>query len=463
MINIDALIDIYVKQANEFITKKVLEKPNSDKKKIKNYVKHIEDVTFDYLHRYYITNFVYDYSEINVYDDDYFNAFIFQIMVVPLYQSLGDTLGYKNGEWEFNRGQIKTDPEFANDMIYEYISLGGINDMSIVNWKSSDDTILYYATCQVLMGPLTSINDFGEKIRESYLKQLPKIADRHPGELTMRSLNIQKFIAWDKLPYDKNALGNGSAMRSGGIGLFYPGKPNRTRLIILAVESSRITHNSAPAILASVTAALFTAYGIERVPVSDWPHKLLKLLQSGKIDDYMKESRPNEYQDYERDKELFVGQWERYVQKRFSGTTPLLDIRIFKHPVARIKYFTENHSKGHLDNPGGGAIDAVIMAYDALLESNGSLEKLVVYAILHHGDSDTVGSIAMSWFGTMYNTPKNYELVGRLFAELEYTEIYQEFYSDETSDGDPIFQRRMIKVYYHDMYLHYARKIAHRI
>lgn len=460
MINIDALVKIYESKVAESVKKKVSESLGNSKKDVVNTVKSIMEISQNYLKQYYVTDFSELYTNINTYDYDYFNAFIYQIMVIPFYQSLGDTLGYKNGEWEFNRGQIKTDPEFANDMIYEYISLGGINDMSIVNWKASDDTILYYATCQVLMGPLTSINDFGEKIRESYLKQLPKIADRHPGELTMRSLNIQKFIAWDKLPYDKNALGNGSAMRSGGIGLFYPGKPNRTRLIILAIESSRITHNSAPAILASITAALFTAYGIERVPVSDWPHKLLKLLQSGKIDDYMKESRPDEYQDYERDKELFVGQWERYVQKRFSGTTPLLDIRIFKHPVARIKYFTENHSKGHLDNPGGGAIDAVIMAYDALLESNGSLEKLIVYAILHHGDSDTVGSIAMSWFGTVYNTPKNNELATRLFKELEYEKIYEDFFTNETSEGDPIFQRRMIGVYFHDMYLHYARRLV---
>jgi len=113
---------------------------------------------------------------------------------------------------------------------------------------------------------------------------------------------------------------------------------------------------------------------------------------------------------------------------------------------------------------GGGAIDAVIMAYDSLLESNGSLEKLIVYAILHHGDSDTVGSIAMSWFGAVYNTLKNNDIVAKVFSELEYYEEFQNFFfRDKTVDGDPIFQRRMIRVYYRDMFLHYARRVVDRV
>jgi len=403
------------------------------------------------LQKYYVEDFSSIYDQINIYNDIYFNSWVFDIWCVLLFQSLGDTLGYKNGEWEFNKGE-RADPEYANDMIYEYISLGGINDMSITNWKASDDTILYITTMQVLMEPLHSINEFGEKLQLAYIDAIPKIADRHPGETTMRSLNIQKFIAWDKLPYDKDALGNGSAMRSGCIGLFYPGKPNRKRLIALATECSRITHNSAPAILASITTALFTAYSLEKVPVAHWPHKLLKLLQSEKIDRYIKQSRPDDYHQFARDKVIFYGQWDKYIKKRFSGLKPLLDIRIFKHPVLRIKYFSENHSKGHLDNPGGGAIDSIIMAYDALLESNGSLEKLIVYSILHHGDSDTVGSIAMSWFGGVYNIRKNHDVANNLFMELEYINTYQSLITDEK------FQYRLINVFNRDLKLHYARK-----
>ncbi len=40
----------------------------------------------------------------------------------------------------------------------------------------------------------------------------------------MQSLEAQKICTMDKLKYNSKAIGNGSAMRSGCIGLFYPGK-----------------------------------------------------------------------------------------------------------------------------------------------------------------------------------------------------------------------------------------------
>jgi len=400
-----------------------------------------------------------EYSEISApvdIDDEKLSEWIFTNGMILLYQTLGDTIGYHDGKWEMNTGLVRVDPESANDMIYEYISLGGINDMSIVNWHASDDTILYMATFDVLCDKINTVDEFGVKLRRAYLESVPKMAGRHPGAMTMKSLSNQEFIEWNKLPYNPN--GSGSAMRAGCIGIFYPGRTNRKRLIALAVECSRITHNSATAILGSITAALFTTYALEKVPVAIWAHKLLKTLKSDKIDNYMKKSRPDEYHLYARDKVIFYSQWEKYVNKRFSGLVPLLDIKMFKHPVLRIKYFAENFSKGHLNFPGGDADDAVIMAYDALLESGESLEKLIVYSMLHHGDSDTVGSIAMSWFGAIYNTEKNLDIVNPLLSELEFEPIIVKKIFEETR-----FQDKMLKTYYYDMYLHYGYKMIYKI
>ena len=72
------------------------------------------------------------------------------------------------------------------------------------------------------------------------------------------------------------------------------------------------------------------------------------------------------------------------------------------NPVERIKYLADNYSRGDIKHPGARADDSVIIAYDSLLASDGNFEKLIVYSILHHGDSDTVGSIAGSWYGTYY-------------------------------------------------------------
>lgn len=368
---------------------------------------------------------------------------------VPFYQSLGDTIGYYNGNWEFNYGDVRAGPDAVNEFIYEFISLGGVNDLSITNWKASDDTILYIATMEVLSDPIIDINDFGNKVKNAYIKAKPLIADRHPGQTTNDALEMQQTIEWDKLPYNSRAIGNGSAMRSGCIGIFYPGSHNRKKLISLAVESSRITHNSAIAILGSVVAALFTAFALEKIPIQKWPFKLLKILRSNLIDTYIETSRPKDYPLYIRDKIIFVGQWDKYITWRFSGVNPKLDIKFMKNPVQRYKYLSEKFSKG-CDIPGACADDALIMAYDALLQSEGVFEKIIVYGILHPGDSDTVGSIALSWFGAFYHSARNERLIGYRFEELEF--------HDQLYDLMEKNMKRMVNVFYYDIYINIAMK-----
>lgn len=384
------------------------------------------------------------------------------VSCIPLYQSLGDTIGYRNGDWEFNHKNRTgiSKPEDANNMIAEFIHLGGINKLSIVNWIASDDTILYLLTYVVLMQKLPSIQDYGEQLRKNYVDNWDKMVNRAPGFTTSRSIQILQNpdVKWDSLQYDPTANGNGSCMRTGCVGIFYPGKSNRKKLIALAVEGSRVTHNSATAILGSITTALFTAYAIERVPITHWPHRLLKLLNSLKINSYMEASRPTEYKLFLRDKQFYIAQWQKYVNFRFAGASvvPRTDRRTMNNPVERIKYFAESYSKSHLDNPGGCADDACIIAYDALLESGDNLEKLLVYSILHHGDSDTVGSIAFSWFGAYYFSKANLDLAESRFNQLEFrTEI--------GSKTLTALRKKLIKVYYHDLFLHFSRKFVKKI
>ena len=61
-----------------------------------------------------------------------------------------DTLGFYNGNWEFNLGYNKKISEITIaqhlnfNIIQQYFALGGLN-INISNWKSSDDTILMMA------------------------------------------------------------------------------------------------------------------------------------------------------------------------------------------------------------------------------------------------------------------------------------------------------------------------------
>lgn len=370
------------------------------------------------------------------------------VLSVPLYQSLGDTIGYKNGDWEFNYDQKNAPAEFTNELIYEFIALGGINDLSITHWRGSDDTILYLATYRVLTQGYDNIDDFGKKLRLAYLDAYPKIIDRGIGITTKRNLEVQKNIKWDKLQYSTDDSGSGAAMRSGCIGMFYLGVHNRRNLIALATECSRITHNSATAILGSIVAALFTAYALEKIAINLWPHELLKLFRSGMIDDYIKDSRPREYTQFAKDQTIFISKWESYISKRFNGVNPKNEPSLW-NPVLRYKNLTENFSKGS-PFPGSNGDDSVIMAYDALLLSGNVVEKIIVYSILHPGDSDTVGSIALSWFGAYYHSPRNLRILESKFAELEFIQEID------------ILSQQNIKImtyqYFYNIYLNTAQK-----
>lgn len=377
---------------------------------------------------------------------------------IPFYQSMGDTIGFNNGRWEFNYGNIRAGPEYANEMLYEFISLGGINNLSIENWKASDDTILYMTTMEILSNEFKNtqipgekllfedIQTFGEKLRDAYLESRPLLKGRFPGQTTLDSLSIQENYKWDQLPYNSSAIANGSVMRAGCIGIFYPGEFNRLELISRAIESSRITHNSAVANLGCVTVALFTAYALEKIPINLWPRKLYELLTSDIIDNYMRKHHQNEFDRYNRDKIIFIGQWENYLNRRFNGTQRI-EQKSMKNIVDRYKYLSENFSKG-CGIPGACADDVLIFAYDAVLQSDGVLEKAVIYSALHPGDSDTVASIALSWYGAYYHSIQNEIYAEHYFENLEFKKRLNKLFDDNIY--------KMLKIYYYDIYLDFV-------
>ena len=61
-----------------------------------------------------------------------------------------DTLGFKNGEWEFNFNRNINSPEKAAlawlRITHNFFALGGFKNINLTKWKSSDDTIMLIST-----------------------------------------------------------------------------------------------------------------------------------------------------------------------------------------------------------------------------------------------------------------------------------------------------------------------------
>ena len=71
-----------------------------------------------------------------------------------------DTLGFNNGNWEFNMGVREITTFNAAEVIYnriitQFFSKGGFSNINISKWDSSDDTLLLMATAEACINGAT--------------------------------------------------------------------------------------------------------------------------------------------------------------------------------------------------------------------------------------------------------------------------------------------------------------------
>lgn len=380
------------------------------------------------------------------------NNLLTKFKAVLILHALGDTIGFKNGDWEFNYHEFDKilSLDYVNELIYEFIALGGVNGIDLQDWKVSDDTffhiaigksLLHYKKKDGVTDRLISIT------KENMIDESERIHDEEKGTYvdenknkiqfnrfigTTTSNSISKFTAKTDarfLPYDDNAGGNGAAMRTPVIGMCLRGEINRDDLIDYSIVSSQITHNNAYGYLAGFNAALFTSLAFENVPIKKWPYVLIEYLRSDKLKSYL--SLKNTDQIY--DHTMYIRYWQKYLDTKFDNHGEHILLKGNTNPMHRIRYFNDNFHKNTASiQIGSSGFLCMIMAYDALLDCDGCWEKLIVYAMLHSGDSDTIGSVAGALYGAVYgfgDVPSNMLKYIERKQELELlaSELYNKF------------------------------------
>jgi len=364
--------------------------------------------------------------------------------------AVGDTVGYKNTEWEFMKGPY----EKTLEKVYQLINLGGVTHVNLDGWRVSDDTILHMKTAEAILTDFESINSMIKILIKHYIEAYDQfikegINYRSPGNATMKAIewHMKNKDKWDTFGYNFYAGGSGASMRSLCVGLAYSGQENRYKLIQVAIESSRLTHNSVVGYLGGFTAALFAALAIEKVDIKEWPFMLVDMIKN-EVSKYIKQAG-RDIMEFEKDKHIFLKKWTIYMDDKFDQKRELIKRRTTNNLVFRGKYYAEKFSFrdpnvksdgngiGLLPNNavfvGSGGDDSVIIAYDSLVDSEGNWEKLVYYSMLHCGDTDTTGSIAAGLYGCMYGM---HDVSSNFIDHLEYHDelvklggkLYDKFY-----------------------------------
>jgi len=330
-----------------------------------------------------------------------------------------DTLGFYNGIWEFNYNlKIKNliDAISVNySIVHQFFAMGGFN-IDISRWNASDDTIMMIATIKACIKGNATPDSF----KKEYIKILPLLEDDKRGAGVTTLISLRNLAKGKNIVYSDKMGGNGAAMRTSYIGIYY--KDNIEKLLEISILSSRLTHNYPLGFLGGMVTALFTSYAINNILPWKWCDMLLDINTNGTLDNILKKM-PN-YNEYIRDKDEFWNCWYKYKEYRMNK----FDIKPseFIHGIDRIKdlinilYSKNDINNINYDKFGSTGASATIIAYDCILMSitnkkgndsildlkdNKSLcynwESLVFFSALHFGDNDTIGTIAGNWFGAL--------------------------------------------------------------
>lgn len=340
--------------------------------------------------------------------------------------AVGDAMGYKNGEWKFER---------SGELIHaEVKQLGGIENLDLTNWRVTDDTVMTIATGNALFFTRSYIEsqDIFSVTAICYIVSMNDMNGRAPDRTCIESLkkiDDKQAVNGYQLPFNPKGAGCGAAMRAVPIGLRFNKKEHLQDLIRFGVECGRITHHHPIGYLGSVTVALFTSYIIQDIPLIEWGRRLLNTMN--KIESYVRKSNHEVEKNLVKFEEYFA-RWSQYLMKRGIYDEQTV-VSFLNDTVSDRDEFYKSLSINGI--AGSCGHDAPMIAYDALLHSGDNWKSVCERAMLHGGDSDSTGILAGAWYGLLYGIDKvpmkhyyNIEKKDELcvIAKLMYNNFYKE-------------------------------------
>jgi len=339
-----------------------------------------------------------------------------------------ETVGFKNGQWEFNLNiNILNHRMYLNTwtyLLHNFLVLGGSN-IDITGWNASDDTILILATALAVIDKGTE-----ENYKKYYIMYLDMLIEdkRISGMNTLSTLKLVKQgSSINTLPINSKMGGNGASMRSGPIGLKW--YKNINKVIEESLIASKLTHNYYIGFLGGMVTALFTAFAMNDIKPWEWCDKLIKLYDDGIIHKYYLEDGRHIVEDLDN----YIGYWKKYRETRISKLIYKNTSTNFIYPGERTEFILgfspdskikKQLMEGkHFDNLeniswksiGSSGLDSCIYAYDCLLSSMNtpgsikldlnnitySWDSFITLVAIHPGDNDTTAAIGGTWYGAL--------------------------------------------------------------
>jgi hypothetical protein len=188
------------------------------------------------------------------------------------------------------------------------------------------------------------------------------------------------------------------------ISLLYWEKDNRKKLIVNIIENILLTHKNTTLFLSAITLGLFVSYKKYNINKDLWPTKLIEYILSSEFDTIIKEL--NLYStEFVLDKEDYITTWNEYLNSpMYKQKNELKYIHYNLSPYRRANsfflHFNDYNSEEFVY--GLKSDQAIIIAYDSLLYSTGSWEKMFINGALGINDNSVLGCLSGILFSLEY-------------------------------------------------------------
>ncbi len=187
------------------------------------------------------------------------------------------------------------------------------------------------------------------------------------------------------------------------------------KLLVFNINISRYFNNKPFVYIGCIILSLFITYIFKKIDIKDWIFNVVEYLENNDLENiiynlykkiYINEKEfINNISNFKEDKNKVIGILKKYISFRFDDQNNIKIYDFLKYYDLRLFYFINNFSEQY-DNYyyiGYSTIEAIIIIYDTLVESDNNLELLIQYASLYYGNSCDTGSISMVLFYLLYD------------------------------------------------------------
>ena len=293
--------------------------------------------------------------------------------------------------------------DFTNHLVFKFIRAG-----QLLYFEKYKDSPKYYlsSNSMCLLSILEGLINYNNlSLDEIIINIRTSLINNYKNDTLKHKRNYNKyFIKYFINSSNINKYNTNSdstiATRSVIFGLFFD---DIDKLLYITINSGKLTNNNCISILSGVSSALFSYFAKKNINKSKWIFKLLDILKSKKFENIILKN--NKYiKEYKIDIDIFIYKLEKYISWRFDKNKKFINKEEMIYPNIRItEYFNRCSNNKNIFFPGSEGDDCILIVYDCLLTSL-NYESLVIYSIMHMGDSNSIGTIASILFYIIQKT-----------------------------------------------------------